>query len=167
MARTQSKAVGRSNQRTGTNRTTRSRSAYQYDSTARRLDVQRELEEAPRRRISNETRKNRDKAHHMSLGYVVFLAAALCACAFILINYIQMQAELTGKITNVATLESELNNLRTANDEEYSRITSNVNLEEIRRIAISELGMVYATEGQIITYSGDSTDYMRRVSSSN
>lgn len=167
MARTQSKAVGRSNQRTGTNRATRSRSAYQYDSTARRLDVQRELEEAPRRRISNETRKNREKAHHMSLGYVVFLAAALCACAFILINYIQMQAELTGKITNVATLESELNNLRTANDEEYSRITSNVNLEEIRRIAISELGMVYATEGQIITYSGDSTDYMRRVSSSN
>ena len=36
-------------------------------------------------------------------------------------------------------------------------------LEEIKRIAISELGMTYAEEGQIILYSSAGTDYMRRT----
>ena len=53
-----------------------------------------------------------------------------------------------------------------ANDEEYSRITSNINLEEIKRIAIGELGMTYATEGQVIPYESDSNDYMRQADNS-
>lgn len=152
----------------GVNRTdsrnTRANSAYIYDNTARDLHIQRQLEEAPRRQLSNETRKNRDKAHHMSFGYVAFLVAALCACAFVLINYIQLQAELTNKMQQVARLERELNSLRLSNDEEYSRITSSIDLEEIKRIAIGELGMVYAEEGQIISYTNEGNDYMRRVS---
>lgn len=145
-------------------RNTRANSAYIYDNTARDLQIQRQLEEAPRRQLSNETRKNRDKARHMSFGYVAFLVAALCTCAFILINYIQLQAELTNKMQHVARLERELNSLRLSNDEEYSRITSSIDLEEIKRIAIGELGMVYAEEGQIISYTNKGNDYMRRVS---
>lgn len=152
----------------GANRTDmrniRANSAYIYDNTARDLQVQRQLEEAPRRQLSNETRKNRDKARHMSFGYVAFLVAALCACAFVLINYIQLQAELTNKMQQVAKLERELNSLRLSNDEAYSRITSSIDLEEIKRIAIGELGMVYAEEGQIISYTNEGNDYMRRVS---
>ena len=39
---------------------------------------------------------------------------------------------------------------------------SSVDLEEIKRIAISELGMKYAKEGQVITYSGEGSDYVRQ-----
>ena len=49
------------------------------------------------------------------------------------------------------------------NDQEYNRIISSINLEEVRRIAMGELGMVYAEEGQIITYEGNRSDYMRKV----
>ncbi len=63
----------------------------------------------------------------------------------------------------VARRESELNQLKLANDEEYNRIISSINLEEVRRIAMGELGMVYAEEGQIITYEGNRSDYMRKV----
>ncbi len=136
---------------------------YVYGNTARRLDVQRQLEQEPKRRLSHETRKNREKARHMNLGYVVFLMAAFCTCAFILINYIQLQSELTNRTRGLATLESQLNNLRLENDEAYSRITSSVDLEEIKRVAIGELGMTYAEEGQIITYSNVTNDYMRQV----
>ena len=59
----------------------------------------------------------------MSIGYVTFLMGALIACAFCLVNYIQMQSELTTKITEVSRMESELNSLKLSNDEEYSRIT--------------------------------------------
>ena len=140
----------------------RSNTPYIYDNTARDLQIRRQMEE-PRRQLSHETRKNREKARHMSIGYVTFLMVALVACAFFLVNYIQMQSELTARITEVSRMESELNSLKLANDEEYSRITSNINLEEIKRIAIGELGMTYATEGQVIPYESNSNDYMRQA----
>lgn len=136
---------------------------YIYGNTVRKTEIRRQLEEAPRRRLSNETRKNREKAHYMSLGYVLFLFAALCTSAIVLINYIQLQAELTTKLETISALERELNNLRLSNDEEYMRINSSLDLEEIRRIAIGELGMTYAQEGQIDTYSNEGHDYMRQA----
>lgn len=148
--------------RQGVRRAAAPRGSYVYGNTVRRLEVARPLEE-PKRQPGHEVRKNRDKARHMSAGYVLFLAAALCAAAFILVNYIQLQAELTNRTKSVAKKESQLNSLRIANDEEHNRITNSVNLEDIKRIAIGELGMVYAEEGQIITYTSESYDYMREV----
>ena len=142
-----------------------SNTPYIYDNTARDLQIRRQMEE-PRRQMPHETRKNREKARHMSIGYVTFLMRALIACAFCLVNYIQMQSELTTKITEVSRMESELNSLKLSNDEEYSRITSNINLEEVKRIAIGELGMTYAAEGQVITYANSSNDYMRQADTS-
>lgn len=110
-----------------------------------------------------EVRKNREKALHMSAGYVLFLATALLAAAFILVNYIQLQAELTGLTKTVAAKESELNSLKQENDEAYNRIVNSIDLEEIRRIAIQELGMIYAKEGQIVIYENEGYDYMRQV----
>ena len=62
-------------------------------------------------------REKQRKARHMSIGYVTFLMGALIACAFCLVNYIQMQSELTTKITEVSRMESELNSLKLSNDE--------------------------------------------------
>ena len=149
------------------NRTAYRNSAYVHGNVAVNVSVQRQLEEVPRRRISNETRKNREKARHMSLGYVAFLMAALITCAVVLINYVQLQAELTNKTEVIASLESELNTKKLSNDEAYNRVTSNIDLEEIKRIAIGELGMIYAKEGQIVTYSNAGNDYMRQVNNNN
>ena len=163
MART-----GRTNT-TYTNRTGSTRrtgNVYVYGNTARKLDIQRQLEEQPARRLSNEVRKNRDKARYMNLGYVVFLMAALFTAGVILVNYIQLQSDLTNRVEHVAALESELNAKKLENDEEYSRITSSIDLEEIKRVAIGELGMTYAKEGQIVTYTPEGSDYMRKVSES-
>lgn len=135
------------------------KSPYIYGNTARSL--QEELN-APRKILSNETRKNREKAHHMNIGYILFLSGALFACAIFLIGYVQKQSELTSKITQVSKLEKELNTLKLSNDEMYTRIQSNVNLEEIRKIAIDELGMTYAEEGQVILYQGNKKDYMHQ-----
>ena len=41
-----------------------------------------------------------------------------------------------------------------------------LDLEEIKRVAIGELGMTYAKEGQIITYTAEGDDSMRKVSES-
>lgn len=135
------------------------KSPYIYGNTARNL--QEELN-VPRKILSNETRKNREKAHHMNIGYILFLSGALFACAICLIGYVQKQSELTAKIAQVSKLEKELNTLKLSNDEMYTRIQSNVNLEEIRKIAIEELGMTYAEEGQVILYQENKKDYMHQ-----
>ena len=136
---------------------------YIYGNTVQKPDLRRQLEEEPRRQLSHETRKNRDKARHMSMGYVLFLVTALCTAGSILLNYIQLQSDLTNKMKRISQLESQLNSVRLSNDEEYNRIVNGIDLEEIKRIAIGELGMTYASEGQIITYSNAGNDYMRQV----
>lgn len=74
----------------------------------------------------------------------------------------QKQSELTAKIAQASKMEKELNTMKLSNDEAYAQIQSNINLEEIRRIAIEELGMSYAEEGQIILYQENKKDYMHQ-----
>ncbi len=138
-------------------------SRYIQGSAVRKLDVTREIEQSPKKKLSNTARKNREKAEHMSLGYVLFLSIALFATGCILVGYIGLQSDITNSIKRIASLERELNDLKLANDEEYNRITSNVDLEEVRRIAIQELGMQYAEEGQIVVFQSENNDYVKQI----
>lgn len=165
-------AQGRANQRTGRSAQSRNvqnrstaNSRYVQGSAVRKLDVTREIEREPKKKLSNAARKNREKAERMSAGYVLFLAVALLATGWILVGYISLQSDITNSIKNISVLESELNDLKLANDEEYSRITSNVDLEEVKRVAIQELGMQYAQEGQIVTFTSENSDYVKQMAS--
>lgn len=138
------------------------RRQQRYVYTATTDELIREMNSKPRI-LSNETRHNREKAKHMNIGYVLFLVAALFLCAMVLINYIQSQAELTAKISEISQLEKELNTIKRSNDEEMERLESSMNLEEIKRRAIIELGMVCANENQVIIYQSLNHDYMRKI----
>lgn len=139
------------------------RNRYNAGNTAKQLDVTKAIREEPKKQLSHAARKNRDKARHMNPGYVLFLMGALMLAGFVLIGYIRLQSDITNSITNISKLESQLNNLRLENDEEYSRVQSAVDLEEIKRIAIQELGMTYAREGQVVEFSAEGNDYVRQV----
>ena len=140
---------------------------YVYGNTARKLDVQRQLEAPQRKVLSREVQVNRAKAKHMNLGYVLFLVAALAAAAVILISYIRVQADITTMTEYIAKQERVLNNLKISNDEMLTRIESKLDLEEVKRVAIGELGMTYPKEGQIISYEAVNNDYTRRVTGDN
>ncbi len=136
---------------------------YVYGNTARQLDVREEIRKKPKKVRSHAARKNREKAMFMNPAYVLFLAFAMVVSSMILISYIRLQSDITNSISHIAALESELNALKLSNDEEYSRIESSVNLEEIKKIAIEELGMTYAGEGQVVEYSSEGSDYVRQI----
>lgn len=121
-------------------------------------------EEKRRSKNKNLIRKNREKAHHMNFGFVMFTLCALVAASVILLGYIKLQSDVTNRINHIASLESQLNDLKLSNDEEYDRIMGSVDLEEIKRIAIEDLGMRYARDGQVVTYSGEGSDYVRQYS---
>ena len=94
--------------------------------------------------------------------YVLFLTVAFAVTSVMLISYIRMESSITQSVKQVAALQSQLNNLKTENDEMKNRIDSSINLEEIRRIAITELGMTYAGQGQIVEIPDDGSDYVRQ-----
>ena len=134
-------------------------SRYIYGNTVRK--VNQPIHEQPRRHVEP-VRKH--KRHHMSLGYLLFLTMAVVLMGLTLTWYISLQSQITGSVKNIATLQSQLNTLKQENDEAYNRANGNLDLDEIKRIAIQEYGMTYATEGQIISYSdGGGNDYVRQV----
>lgn len=138
----------------------------QGNTAARRLAQEERIRVVPRqpvRRTGKNVRRNRDRALYMNIGYVLFLAAAVVAAAFILTGYLTLQADITSSIKNISRMESALNELKLSNDENYDRIISNINLDEVKRIAIQELGMGYAKEGQVISFHGEGSDYVRQT----
>ena len=145
-------------------RTAYRENVYVQGSTARKLQALPTYEQGrPQRKISNRTRRNRERALHMNIGTVLSMAVAMVAAALILTVYLTLQSDITNSIKHIASLESTLNDLKMENDENYNRITSSVDLEEVKRIAIQELGMRYAEEGQIIRFNGEGSDYIRQV----
>lgn len=131
--------------------------------------VRREEREVPGRRqrpkrkpISKTTQKNRKKVKSINLFYVIFLMGATSLFVITCANFIQLQTNITTTRSEVSSLESQISDLKTVNDDTYNKLISSVNLEEIKRVAIDELGMVYASEDQVIVYEGQDSDYVRQ-----
>lgn len=138
--------------------------AYLEGSAARELREGMDVREVPRRkRLSNTARKNRERASHMNLGYMLFLSAAVAFVVATLYGYLNLQADIKNRVESISAMESRYNNLKLANDEEYNRINSSIDLEKIKAVAIGELGMIYAREGQIILVEDAETDYVRQT----
>lgn len=114
------------------------------------------------RKTSRETRKNRERALQMNLGYVLFLAAAGIATVFMCVNYLKLQAENTKLRHEVTSLEVSLDEAKLENDADYNRIMANVDMEHVKDVAMNKLGMDHAKKGQIVTYSGIDSDYVRQ-----
>ncbi|MDO4343428.1 MAG: hypothetical protein Q4C50_01370 [Eubacteriales bacterium] len=133
-------------------------------------NVVRHIQTAPNRspqqknrtRASVNTRRNRERALNMTMPYVVFLTAATIATVFLCVNYLKLQAAGTTYRKEIATLESQLSTARLANDNAYEDAVSSVNMENVKEIAVKQLGMVYADEGQVITYNSQDGDYIRQ-----
>lgn len=139
------------------------RGQYVHGSAAPKVDIRRQIQEVPSRHVSANVKKNRAKARNMSPVYVIYLMVALFITGIILVNYVNLCSRLTNQVATINRMESQLNKMRLDNDEELNRVNNKIDLEEIKRIAIGELGMTYAQEGQIVTYSGEGADYMRKV----
>ena len=138
---------------------------YFDGNAARSLDFPaRELpdEQYRPRKVSVRTRRNREKAYNMTLGYAFFLVASICFMTFICTQYLTMQSEVTRRAKTITRLEAQLNDMKLANDEEYARIMGAVDLEQIKHVAMDELGMTYPIQSQIVSFTDVDSDYVRQ-----
>lgn len=135
-----------------------------YGNVVPKDSVVRELEQ-PLRRQPGRTVKKREHRRSVTLPYVLFMMGAIMLIGVILIGYLRMQSRMTVQLESIASLESQLNDIRLTNDEQIQRINSAVSMDEIKRIAVEELGMTYAKEGQVLTISDEGSDYVRQIRS--
>ncbi len=117
-----------------------------------------------RRQARPARRHTKEEVQYVHVLYVFFMVAATCLLLWSCIGYLQLQAETTGKLKTIASLETQLEDLKKENDDNYTRIMTSVDLDYIRDVAVNELGMVYAGEDQVILYDAGTEDYVRQNS---
>lgn len=130
--------------------------------TARRVRESRPAAAARPKQLSREAQRNREKAMSMGRGFVVFLAVVSVAVLFCCVNYLQLKSDLTGRKQVVTSLESELSQLKEENNAYESQVTSDVDLNTIKKLAIGRLGMNYPKDNQKKTYTMPSNSYVRQ-----
>ena len=55
-----------------------------------------------------------------------------------------------------------MKNLQIENDIVYNEIISGVDLEQVREVAVEQLGMTYPAQTQIVSYDAVSSDYVKQ-----
>lgn len=102
---------------------------------------------------------------HRGFSNLVALVASCVVLGLVLVSYIKLRSDISVLNDDISRYETQLNNLTLENDDEYSKMVNAVDFDEIRRIAIEELGMTYASEDQIVLYERENSDYVRQVNS--
>ena len=129
-----------------------------------RIDRTKIEEQQQKKRRRNAARRNRERALHMSRGYVAFLTLCVGVIAFAAVALVQIQSQVTQRMEHIATLESQITDLKADNDARYKEIVTSVDLDYIKEVAINDLGMQYAAEDQIVYYSVENDNFMDQYS---
>ena len=133
---------------------------YQYGSAARAYESQYAENRIRNREVYGV--KPMRKTVQWTVPYVMMLVVSLMVMAISTIVYLKMQSDVTNLRDEKGQLASEYEDMRVSNDLYYENIMSNVNIKEIERIAVEELGMTMAGSGQIMTYTSDMDDYVKQ-----
>ena len=91
---------------------------------------------------------------------IAVVAVTMLLLAAVTVNSFVQKNELTRQIsqtqTDISNAESEYVSLQ-------SRLNSLVSMSMIDEYAVEELGMTYAREGQVVSVSGEGSDYVRQL----
>lgn len=98
----------------------------------------------------------------MSTSDVIMMVSAVLVVAFVAIYYVSLQSEITNLRKEKSQLISQYESLKTSNDLYYDNMKGAIDLKEVERIAVEELGMKMAGKGQIIVYEDDLDDYVKQ-----
>lgn len=135
---------------------------YVEGNTVRKMQPAERPDRRPRPQKQAQRHAKQEAVRYVNIFYTIFLVAAACMVLWSCVNYLQLQAETTSRVKNIAALETQLEELRKENDDNYTRIITSVDLDYIKDVAINELGMVYAQSDQVILYDGGTRDYVRQ-----
>ena len=114
----------------------------------------------PKGPMEVQTRRHKQEKSNLSIPYCIFLTIASILTLTLGAYYLQQQAISTSSQKKIASLESQLAEMKKVNADDLNRIETSVNLEEIRDIAMNELGMVYANQDNVVLYKKTTQNYV-------
>ena len=117
---------------------------------------QREHEREYEREQQRETKKKpRKKVSFISmLLTVTSIGLALYLC----ISYIMLYSSIITTEKQISVIEGQIAELAADNEEAYESIETSVNLKDVYKKAVNELGMVHASKEQVYTYNNKRND---------
>ena len=98
----------------------------------------------------------------MNPGFAIFLGFSVLVTLAACVLMLSMQAKVTNQGNTITKLQSQIETLTDDNNAYEARINSSVDLDQIRDVAMNQLGMVYPTEGQVVYYDQTEADYVRQ-----
>jgi cell division protein FtsL len=140
--------------------------ARKYEEPERRYAEPARKEAEPVRKKKNKANKNRqtvrqkDRRWVDELKYGMFLTAVVICAVGLCIYILKLNADVKEGKIEVAKLQNQLDEQLSSNAEYSSGLDSMTDLDEIYKIATTELGMVYSEPGQTLYYSKNSDDYV-------
>ncbi len=140
---------------------------YEDGNTVRKLEkslptretYQEELRLAEQRHIKERKREHK-LVLHLNRVYTVYFALGLFITGAFFVAYVHLQNSITTSMTNISRLEQNIATLKEENSATKSRISTATNLTHVKQVAMNELGMVYATNDQIVYYEVEAEDFM-------
>ncbi|MCR5545575.1 MAG: hypothetical protein K6F30_03760 [Lachnospiraceae bacterium] len=119
----------------------------------------REEEEERRRKQKSRARQNARALKRSRMTAVAVIAAVVAFGGFF-IGYVNLQTSIRSHMSNIASLKEDISDMKASNSAAQSRINTSTDINAIKQTALTEYGMVYASEGQIVYYDIDDEDYM-------
>lgn len=109
----------------------------------------------------NAARQNQQRAMAMDRGYVAFLAAATVVCFLVCAIFIYLQSDVTTRMANIASIESQIAEVKADNVAAEKHLETTMNLDQIKEAA-KNLGLIMPGSEQVRYYSVENSDYMNQ-----
>lgn len=143
-------------------------SSYINDNLARKAyvntsPVHKEKEDEKVKRVERTvTEKQPRRMFGASVGFA-FAALMMVAVAVVfqvVISFINLNIDASSKAKQVASLRKQVQTATMENDNYEMSINSSIDYNTIYNIATQELGMVYASNNQIVTYTPADSEFV-------
>lgn len=93
---------------------------------------------------------------------MTFLTLAIVVTLYACFSYLEAQSKDMQLDKQIIALSNQLTKLQDKNDAVEASIRPEIDLEEVYRIAVSELGMVHPNHNETISYKDSETGYVRQ-----
>ena len=98
----------------------------------------------------------------VNVPYVLVLLAVTLLFGYLCFSYLKVQASINATMNRIANMEEQLAEARSENAVRVNRLEVQMDLDEVYRIAVNEMGMVYPNENEVVEYTEQMREYVRQ-----
>lgn len=98
----------------------------------------------------------------VNMPFVMMLLAVTLLFGCLCFSYLRIQASINASMNRIAGMEEQLAEVRAENAVRLNRLDVQMDLEEVYRIAVDEMGMTYPDGNEVVEYTEQMREYVRQ-----